>query len=269
MNCDNKTATPQRRILAAILIYASIILAGCSSQHNARLNNAREAYRQRQYAVAYRDALLAMHSNSIKLRHEAAYLVGASAHQLKDPINTERYLLIAASSHDEALAGDAMIMLGLSYAGQGRHEHVVRTLLDAAPRLTGQDKANAYFHAAKAQQKLGRWASARTNLSLALSGSQNTAFRERISQELNVTGFTLQAGAFTGKANARAIAEDILIRTTHANLGTPRLIPAVDARGRSLYLVQIGQFSSYTTALAARQLLRPTVAIVVPLTTGQ
>ena len=239
---------------------------GCVQQDKtARLDEARQAYQIGRYAVAYRNALLAMPSGTPRLQQEAAYMAGLAASQLNDHQNTERYLSIAAKSQDPTLAGDSMTVLGLSYATRGLYRQAARTFLNAAPRLRDQDRANAYFHAAKAQQKLGQWASARTHLSLSLSSSQNNAFRKRILQELNTTGFTLQIGAFADKTNARRAAENLLATINRLHLGAPRLVPAKDAQGQPVYLIQIGQFSSYTSALAAGHTLKPTSTIIVPL----
>src|SRR5690606_2938087 len=112
---------------------------------------------------------------------------------------------------------------------------------------------------------LGRFAQARTSLSLARAASSDPAFQAQVNLELNTTGYTLQLGAFRESDNARNLAEDIAERTISLQLGAPRVIEAEDPTGGHLQLVQVGQFSTFASARAARDKLDRRDIIIVPL----
>ena len=91
-------------------------------------------------------------------------------------------------------------------------------------------------------------------------------FRHQVNTQLNITGYTLQIGAFAKQSNARHTAEQIAARTRDAKLGLPRIVLSTDPKGQHWHLVQIGRFSSFATASIARQRLGTTKSIIVPLT---
>ncbi len=239
---------------------------GCAAYGPPQIDAIRVAYGRGDYAEASRQAQQMMRVGPVAYKDEAAYMAGMSAYRLKATATAERHLQAAAKSSDVALSADALIVLGLIYAQQGKHAAAVRSLLDAVPRLpTGQDRANAYFHAAKAQQKLGQWGQARTSLRLARGSSTDPAFRKRAIQELSVTGFTIQVGAFANQANALRTARKLARKVAAKKLGLFRLVPAVDQNGQAMFLVQAGKYSSHDSANSARDRLGLTSAIIVPL----
>lgn len=244
-----------------------VVLGGCAQQETSRVDAARLAYQAGNYEGAYTHAKQQlMRSGSDLVRQDAAYMAGVSAYQLNQHSRAREHLMQAAQSQDPMLAADAWIMLGLIDKRLGRLQPAGRAFLNAAQRLPdGPDRANAYLHAAQAQRQLGHWAQARASLILARSSSSDPRFRRMVNQEMGVTGFTLQAGAFTSRSNAVQAAQALAEVTSQLGLGTPRLLPATDAQGRAWFLVQAGQFSTYASALVAQKKLGQAAALVVPL----
>ncbi len=264
--------TMAMRTMAGIV--ASLLLGACAASPSAspttapraagdRMAPVYQAYAQGDYRQAHQLARSLAESGRGTTRDEAAYMAGLSAARLGQTRTAETYLRRAAQSRDTSLAADALGELGLLYAAAGRYTEAAMVFEQAAPRLSGEAGAQAYFHAASAQQKLGRHSQARANFMLARGHSRDAAFRARVDDELATTGFTLQIGFFTSADNARRAAQAVMPAMT-SRLGPPRLVPATDAQGRPGYLVQLGQFSSYASAMATRQSLGSN-ALIVPL----
>lgn len=188
-------------------------------------------------------------------RYEAAYLAGLSAQALGQLHNADKMLNKAKASPDPSLATDAADALGLVYSQQERYAEAQRELLWAAERLTGERKARAYFYAGIAQQKLGQWSQARTTLVLARGLTRDAGFRTQIDQQVNVTGWTLQLGAFTDRGSARDLAESIAAKARDMKLGLPRLVNGTTADGQTVTFVHVGQFTSYQSATRYRDAL--------------
>lgn len=258
------------RWMPALLVMTLLLLAagGCAKQQAVDLRPIQSAYANGDYRGAYSQGHAISESpfQALPARQKAAYFAGLSAYRLNDLNKAQQELELASKSTDKNISADAKATLGLVYDAQGRYGLASDSLMDAAQVMTGQDKANAYFYAGKAQQKVGRWPQARTSLSMAMSNSRDPAFRNRVSDQLKITGFTIQTGAFEVEANARTAAEQLANKVAPMKLGRPRVVPSVDpASQRRLYLVQVGQFTSWPTALAARERLATTRSIIVPL----
>ena len=241
-------------------------MVSCQSPPGGQLETARSAFQNDDYATAYSQSVLLTRTTDSALRTEAAYMAGVSAHKQGNRRVAGQYLQQAIESHDRQLVGDAQAELGLIYAEQQQYDRAARMMLAAAEHLDGQDRANAYYYAGLAQQKLGRWAQARTSLSLARSNSTQAMFRQQVNMQLSVTGYTLQVGAFAQQPNAQRAAEQLAARTRNAKLGLPRIVLSTDLHGQHWNLVQIGHFSSFATASISRSRLGTTQAIIVPLT---
>lgn len=188
-------------------------------------------------------------------RYEAAYLAGLSAQSLGDLPNADKMLNKAMSSPDPSLATDAADALGLVYSQQERYAEAQRVLLWAAERLKGERQARAYFYAGIAQQKLGQWSQARTTLVLARGLTRDAGFKAQIDQQVQVTGWTLQLGAFTDRNSARSLAENIAAKSRDLKLGLPRLVDGKTAEGETVTFVHVGQFTSYQSASRYRDAL--------------
>ena len=95
---------------------------------------------------------------------EASYIAGLSAYRLSHSAAAAGHLQSASRSGLTNVSADAQVTLGRLYAEQNRHSQAASAYLAAAPKLTGQAKANAYYYAAKSQQSLGQWTTARSHL---------------------------------------------------------------------------------------------------------
>lgn len=254
-----------KRYALCLVVIVGLAWVGCVGQTPSRLKSAQIAYQREDYATALRQSQMILDHGHPELGDEAAYLAGASAYQLGQTRRAERHFRRAARSTDHDLSGQALASLGLILLEQGRHQAAAGTLINAATRLKDQPRANAYLHAAIAQQKLGWWDQARTNLSLARSGSRNAAFRERVAHRMRVEGFSLQMGAFSDDANARRAVINITATATKLRLGTPRLVKVTNHQQQRLTLVQLGNFSTYDAALAVKNQLHDQDLIIVPI----
>src|SRR5690606_32472204 len=203
-----------------------------------QMTDTQAAYDAGRYEQAYQQAARLSTTNSPHAT-TAAYIAGMSAVQLERLQSASRYLQVAAQSDDPQLATDAKATLGLVYARLNRHDLAARTLVEAAGRLSGQDRANAYYYAALSEQKLGRWPQARTNLTLARAHSREDTFRQRVEEQLNVTGFTIQIGAFGSEDNAQKAAADVAQQAGTLRIGTPRIQQAATSEGQTMLLVQV------------------------------
>ncbi len=264
-----KTTLFQNNMLECVVLLAVVVtlmVGGCASQPEAtRIEVASNAYHAGDYSVAYRYASSIAKSSSDRDRYTAAYIAGNSAQKLGDLANAEKYLKQASFSSDRRLAGDAAASLGLVYAQLGDYDISAKTLLRAADLLDGEDKAKAYFYAGVSLQKLGRWAQARTTLVLARQTSDDPAFCRQVDDQLAVTGYTLQVGAFRNAANARQAAEAVMSKCRDLQLAMPRLVSDNDRFGRDLTLVQVGEFATYYSALRVRGRFADSSIIIVPL----
>lgn len=248
---------------AFVLLALTATLAACAGPARTQLNDATAAYRQQRYDAAYEAAARLAGAHGQTGDH-AAYLAGLAAEKLGRAEDARRYLQRAARSHDDQLAADALASLGLFEHREGAYRSAADTLERAARQLTGEQRANAYFYAGIARQKLDRWPQARTNFVLARAATNDPALRRRIEQHLAVTGYTIQVGAFSDRANAQRAAERFARRAAQLNLAAPRLVEAQDG-SRRLTTVQVGRFSSFRAAQAARERLGAEQSIVVPI----
>jgi tetratricopeptide (TPR) repeat protein len=263
-----KKTTRRRGAAAGMMMMATVLalgVLGCAQDRVNRLPQAGAAYDQGDYALAYREAVSMAGFRDPAVRGEALYLAGMAAMKQNQLGPAQEYLKLAAQSADQSLRADALVNLGLVEARLGRHQAAAHHLLAAAADLQGQDRANAYYHAALAQQKLGQWSSARTNLMLARKATPDSGFQGQVSAQVALTGYTIQVAAFASEENARKTAAALTEAAAAAGLGSPRLTPRTDGQGRPLTAVQIGQFTTYQSAAAARAKLGAPQAMIVPL----
>ena len=250
-----------------VVLGAGVALTGCESAKTVA-DDSRKYYEAGQYQEAYdvSHGIADNLSRPIPEREQAGYMAGISAVKLKRYDEGRHYLEIPADSKDVSLSGNAEAQLGLLFALTEKWDLSSEHLLKATGKLEGQEKANAYFHAAIAEQRVGRWPQARTNFSLAKSLSSDAGFRARVDEQLRMTGYTLQLGAFTKEDGARKAADRIALLPAAKKLGKPKIVAAKDPEtGGVLYLVQMGEFISFPTAQQAREDLNLNNAIIAPM----
>lgn len=257
-----------RAVLPVVLLASVAALPGCiKSQPVVTLDDANSAYQRGDYEQAYTFAAEIASAEPSLDSTEAAYIAGLSAGELGRTDKAVKYLRKAAEGFDKELAANAGVMLGLAYSTQERYALATDALLTAAPTLTGEDRAKAYFYAAVAQQKLGRWANARDHLTLARASSADPAFRKQVEEQIAVNGYTLQLGSFANVENAQAAADQVREAAKANRLGEPRLVPNAARPGQTL--VHLGRFTTYTSAATYRDQLGVPGAFIVPVVSEQ
>ncbi|WP_432798182.1 SPOR domain-containing protein [Poriferisphaera sp. WC338] len=247
-------------------------LAGCNtlkSQHEntpLAMQSMHQAYDQGQYERAHQIAT-SIQTDDHNYRAVSQYIAGKSLHQLKKTRRATDHLHTALKySRDKMLTADCHAELGIMYSSIGQQKEAAKYFLLAGKELSEpQDRANAYFFAAIAQQKLGFHSQARRTLYLAKAAGPNQELLTRIEKQLAVSGYTLQIGAYVNRNNARDVADQIRYRAAMLKLGEPSLAGIEGRGGRTFVRVQVGAFSTYEAAKHAKQLLKAPDAIIVPL----
>jgi tetratricopeptide (TPR) repeat protein len=234
-----------------------MVLSGCESTPQAgSLDAALGSYDAGRYALAHRQAGEAMHSADAVEREQATYLAGLSAYRLGRLDEAERLMLTAARSDDAATAAKAKAALGLIRLEQDRPAEAAGLFQDAEPDLDEADAAQAARYAEAACRLAG----------LPTRTSPPSPGREPMSGSAvakHMTTFALQVGAFQDRRRAERAAADAAPIADSAGLGSVRIIPRLDDRGRQLYVVQLGSFASRREAALMRTRLHCVEYIVV------
>lgn len=254
------------RRLHTAAVFASLIAAafagGCASgQSTPTMVEVVKDYREGRYSEAYEQAVQLTGPGNDRISSEASYMAGMSAYRLGKEDEALRHLGKLTDHQDDALAGPAGATVGLIMAKRGQHDRALHYYTLAVPRLKGTDQAQAYYHMAVTEQKLGRWAQARPHLILAATNTTDPELRAAAEHRMKTAGFTLQFGAYTLQRNAEQRAREASRLTERAGLGAARIVTS-EAAGRKLYHVQAGQFGTHESALAAmRKLNRTDVSV--------
>ena len=266
MNPSTHTRIIHRLALAVLIALSPAALVGCNRMNGPTPTELAQTHYQRgDYARAQTAAARAAATAGGTQRDLAHYMAGMSAYRLGNHETAARYLSVAVNSRDESLAADARSTLGLIYSAQGRYEAAADMLLRSADLHTGEDRAQAYFYAGTAQQKLGRWPQARTSLILAQRSTRDPQLIQQINQHLAVTGYTIQVGAFANRTNADNAARVYATKANRVGLGSVLVTPSTNSRGQAVHLVQVGRYATFNAASAARTKLGDRGAVIVPL----
>jgi tetratricopeptide (TPR) repeat protein len=250
-----------RRTLGLALTLSMTLGAACAPSQTQKLSEAVADYRAGRFAQAHDSAVKLTGSPGQRTGDEAAYLAGMSAYRLGRDSDALKHLVRLADHSDDAIAGPAGATVGLIFAKRGNHDRALTYYARAVKRLKGNDLAQAYYHMAVTEQKLGRYAQARPRLILAASNATDPNLKAAAEHRIQTAGFTLQFGAFSLQRNAEQRAREIGPIARQMNLGDPRIIP-LESDNRRLFHVQAGRFGTYEAALAARQRLnRPDVSV--------
>lgn len=245
---------------AAACLAIALLLTGCGPQRSTSLNQAITAYNSHHYSSAHHHAVQAMRSATGREREQAAYLAGLSAYQMRNLDEAELRLVAATRSGDARTAGSAKAMLGQVRLDQRRPREAASLFEDAARQLTGHDAAEARRYAAIAHQQAGNTTAANQWAAAGTSGGTSSAGRHQTSSGV----FALQVGAFSDRERANQAANDASRLADSNGLGPVKIIPSSDRRGRPLYLVQFGSFSSRDSAARTRSHLGRLDYIVAP-----
>jgi tetratricopeptide (TPR) repeat protein len=248
------------RLVTAWAALALVVAAvGCSGGASKR---ALDHYHEGRYAEALREGEQGAQTASPPESERAALVAGMSAYELKRYAEAQRWLRLASLSADSTIGGRASATLGLVHVAQDRYSTAAIDLSAAGRRLEGDEAARAHYFAGECSSILGRLDAAKRSYEQARSLAQDPSLRMRISNRLRDSGYTLQLGAFSNRANAdRALAAGAS-RAAKAGLPTPTITATPDVTGRTVYLVQTGRFTTKEEALAARARLGGDAVVV-------
>lgn len=259
-----RTSDPRK---TSFVLLAALALGGCgSSQPKASLVDAVNSYRGGNYKEAYEQSVPMVGAVGGRQSDEATYMAGMSAYRLGKDEDALRYLGKLTEHNDGTISGPAAATVGLIMAKRGQHDRAVHYYQMSLPRLKGNDLAQAYFNLALSEQKVGRWAQARPHLVLAATNATDPALRAAAEDRVRTAGFTLQFGAYKVEKSAQQRAREVAPFSDRAGLGQPRVVP-LDSRGRRLYHVQVGNFSTHEAALNGKNRLNRTDVSVEKLVT--
>lgn len=268
--CHRPAPLVSVRLIALLGVMCLYLMTGCETSafkgtmledtavdwsSDASIEQITAMYEAGDYEAAYEAGRLVGFDTYRDDRFEAAYIAGLSAQALDKLPEAEQMLRRAALSQEMSLKVDAAYALGLVYSQQERYEQAKERLFFAAERLTGEKQAQAYYYAGIAQQKLGEWSQARTTLVLARNKTTDPPLRSLLSDQIQVTGWTLQLGAFTDRNRARVLAQSVAATASNMRLGLPTLVSSQTAEGTPVTLVHVGQFTSYQSATRYRDAL--------------
>ncbi len=227
-------------------------------------------YNAGRYDGAHAKSLAVMRSASEEgnptTRDRAAYVAGLSAYRMRQYDEAEMRLLTSAQSTDHEVQGRSKALLGFIRLEQSRPASAAEYFRDAAPMLEGDEANEARYHASAAYEAAGNPTAARSLPSSPSSTSSGSMAAGGAGSGPGV--FAIQVGAFENLANAQTAANEARTLASQHQLGDVRIIPRRDSRSRTLYVVQIGTFSSRTDAESARRRLGRMSYIVAPMSRG-
>ena len=242
------------RIPGRILLACSVLLPlGCAQSDSNRVDKALTQYRSGQYQAALDTAQSARFSGSGTDRAEASYIAGLAAAELKQTATARHLLEAAADSGNTAVAGKANISLATVLMDSGEPLRAARRFDTAAGQLSGEESSRATFLAGVAYRDAGHAELARRRFA---NASAETAgdFSKRADQEIQNTGFAIQAGAYANRANAVARAQTVSASARQKGFPEARIVEA-QRQGQLLNIVQVGSYSTRSDAEFARRRL--------------
>ncbi len=248
-----------QHITRSTFVLFALLLTACSTAGPKR---ALDLYNQGQYAEALREADQASQTTRPPASDHAALIAGMSAYELKKYPEAERWLRPASRSTDREIAGRALATLGLVNVARERYSTAAIDFSSAGRRLTADEAARAHFLAGECYSILGRLDAAQRAYALAGSLAKDASTRSRAANRMTATGYTLQIGAFSNRANADRTAATGAARAAAAALPAPAIVATPDATGRTIYLVQIGRFTTKEDAAIAKSKLQGDAVIV-------
>lgn len=244
------------RAVGCVFLCAMMLLGmGCESSGGGEVYaKAFAAYEGGRYAESYAVADKLVGRSGGETRDRARFLAGMSAYQLDRPNDAVRHLIGLTRNKNDEVAGPAAATVGLAYAKQKRHTSAIVQFQNAVKRLVGEDQAQAYYHLALSEKAVGRTASASTHLSLAYSKAKSAKLKDVSRGKISTVGYTLQLGAFLSNAKAKTLVKNMSYGARRAGLGEPRVVTLREG-GKTMYLVQVGRFSTNDSALRAKEKL--------------
>jgi len=242
-------------IALRLAVLSTLLLIGCETAQGPSLDTAMAEYNRRQYNSAYARAKQVMDTSTGSTEDQARLIAGMSAYRLGNKATARSLLQPLRFNSDAHTAGTANATLGIMHKEDGNNASAESHLLRAIDNLSGNDRAQAHYHVASVYQKMGRWADAQKHLRLCAALATMTSLKVAAEQQISTTGYTLQLGAYADRSNAEDRARKLSVTCTRAGLGTPRVLQSSTPSGGTLYLVQVGRFSTFSAAMTSRRKL--------------
>jgi len=251
-------------VQSAAMVALAALMTGCNEPSKATSSDMMRHYEARQYRQARAAALVVVDGSFGRQRDEARYIAGLSAYRLGKSNEALRDLTPLIRHADDELAGNAAATAALIHIDAGQDDQALRVLRIAVDKLRGNDRGRVYHYIGQIHQRAGRWAEARTAMSLALSYSNDANLRQVIREQMNVAAFTLQFGAFQNASIADQRLRAVTPAVTAKRIGAAVINPSITPQGQRLYLVQAGRFVTHQQAQQARTRLGISDVIIVP-----
>lgn len=238
--------------MVMILLGMVVGFAGCAGGGSAQAdaNGYVAQFARGDYAEAKSTALAHAQGASGVERDRANLIAGLSAAQLGQNSEAQRLLSPLTTNPDREIAGRATAGMGLVARNQGDRAKGAGLMAEGAAMLSGDPAAKAYMAAGDAYAELGAKDQAMVQYNAALGAVQAVDLRSTIQQRLEGKRYTVQLGAFTSRSNADKRAGEVRSRSVQLGLGAPK-IQQGSIRGKTSYLVQVGDFASKTEAKTA------------------
>lgn len=245
--------SPKNRMFRVGLLTLAALafgLPGCAQTSGYRSTYV-DDYERGRYSSASSGAIRAVRNPNEEDRDIARLTAGLSAHAMGRNDEAIVWLRPLVTNHDDEIAGKAMATMGLIALEEGENRSAAKALSRAAGKLNANDSAHAAMYAGDAYANLGSFEAARLQYRLAQSAARDSKLKQEVNSRLG-EGFTLQVGAFTNRMNAERARRVVEQNRMFDTLGDPIVLPRTDNRGTTLYLVQVGRFTSKQDAKAAQ-----------------
>ena len=244
--------SPMTNLPAALSTLTIMLMMsmGCETAPSTRsaITQATEAYEAGQLEVARAKAVPLVQASGPR-SDEAAWIVGLCDYREGNLASAESRFRYVTTGTDRPLAAQARVMLGQIELAQGQPSQCLASLARAWSDLPETHHRRAAELGVTAAEALDDpraedlWLS-RMPAATSRTTSQMISLRER---------FTLQAGAFRNRDGAESAKVQLEEQPGINKLGTANIRTRTDRRGDTLYLVQIGSFSTRSAADAARR----------------
>jgi tetratricopeptide (TPR) repeat protein len=225
----------------------------CAQDSTQRLGKAIADYDAGRFESALTHAESARTNSTGETRAEAAYVGGLAAARL-DRVSRARLLLThAASSSDYTISARANVSLGTILLEDDEPLSAAHAFDRAATKLVGEEADRARYLAGVAYREAGDAQEARRRFSSATT-TGNTELARQATSAIDVTGFSIQAGAYKDRSKAERCAQECSSAAVRIGIGVSRIIP-IQRNGSRLYAVQVGSFPTRADAEDARRRL--------------
>lgn len=251
------TARPATRLAVVLLAGMLVVVAPGCKQHGSTASaesnrptaaelqklSAVELYNARYYREAKDKAEAALPTSNGRDREINLLTAGLACHALKQPSLAQHYLEGLTGSSDPQIAGRAEAVLGQIAQQRGNHKYAADLFQRASQKLDGDDSARAAMRAGESLSVMGNQAAATQQYRSAAESADSARLKQHANRLSKQGPFTIQAGAFSTKANADKRASELATLTQRAGLSRPIVTPD-SINGRLGYSVRIGTYTS-------------------------